>query len=120
MAQVERVPTEETAGLSRPDSSQQQQADNNTKKLFYIAREIMTSERVYVDVLRLLNIEFREYVQRARAESRSGLLPDADFVNAGMGSEQAAQAPTCRCQRTPRPAGDLRPLEPGGPLAPFA
>ena len=62
------------------NSSQQQQADNNTKKLFYIAREIMTSERVYVDVLRLLNIEFREYVQRARAESRSGLLPDADFV----------------------------------------
>jgi FYVE/RhoGEF/PH domain-containing protein 5/6 len=62
---------------------QQQQQDhqhNNAKKLFYIAREIMTSEQVYVDVLRLLNIEFREFVQRARSESRSGLLPDADFV----------------------------------------
>ena len=50
------------------------------RKLFFIAREIMTSERVYVDVLRLLNTEFREYVQKARSESKSGILPDQDFV----------------------------------------
>ena len=50
------------------------------RKLFFICREIMTSERVYVDVLRLLNIEFREFVTRARAESKSGIMPDADFV----------------------------------------
>merc|ERR1719410_3210274 len=50
------------------------------KKVFYIAKEIMTSERVYVDVLRLLNIEFRDYVQRARFESKNGIMPDQDFV----------------------------------------
>ena len=49
------------------------------KKVYYIAREIMTSERVYVDVLRLLNVEFREFVQRARKESKSGIMPDTDF-----------------------------------------
>ncbi len=33
------------------------------RKAFYIARELMTSERVFVDVLKLLNVEFREYLQ---------------------------------------------------------
>merc|ERR1719305_868284 len=40
----------------------------------------MTSERVYVDVLRLLKIEFRDFVQRARFESKNGIMPDQDFV----------------------------------------
>ena len=51
-------------------------AQRQERKLFYIAREIMSSEAVYVDVLRLLNTEFREFVSKARAESKSGLLPD--------------------------------------------
>ena len=50
------------------------------KKVYYIAKEVTTSEKVYVDVLRLLNIEFRDYVQRARFESKSGIMPDQDFV----------------------------------------
>ena len=52
------------------------------KKVFYIAREIMTSERVFVDILRLINVEFREFVQRARRESKSGvkIIPDSDLV----------------------------------------
>ncbi len=49
------------------------------RKVFYIAREVMTSERVFVDCLRLLNAEFREFVQAARRESKSGILSDADF-----------------------------------------
>ena len=40
----------------------------------------MSSEKVYVDVLKILNTEFREFVQKARAESKSGILPDQDFV----------------------------------------
>ena len=50
------------------------------KKVFYIAKEIMTSEKTYVDVLKLINIDFRDYVQKARLESKSGILPDHDFV----------------------------------------
>ena len=38
----------------------------------------MTSERVFVDVLRLLNVDFREYLQKARRESKNGLMPDSD------------------------------------------
>ena len=50
------------------------------KKVFYIAKEIMTSEKTYVDVLKLVNIDFRDFVQKARLESKSGILPDHDFV----------------------------------------
>ena len=49
------------------------------RKVFFIAREMMTSEKVFVDILRLLNVEFREFVQAARRESKSGILSDADF-----------------------------------------
>ena len=64
--------------VGKPDDlSPEQRAQ---RKLFYIAQEIMSSEKVYVDVLRLLNTEFREYVQKARQESKSGLMPDQDFV----------------------------------------
>jgi hypothetical protein len=59
------------------DLTPEQRAD---RKLFFIAQEIMSSEKVYVDVLRLLTTEFREYVQKARQESKSGILPDQDFV----------------------------------------
>ena len=50
------------------------------RKVFYIAKEIMTSEKTYVDVLKLINIDFRDFVQKARLESKSGILPDHDFV----------------------------------------
>ena len=53
--------------------------EQNKTKAFYIANELMTSERVYVDVLRLLNVDFREYLQKARRESKNGLLPDCDY-----------------------------------------
>ena len=49
------------------------------KKVYYVAREIMSSEKVFVDVLRLLNIEFREYVERKMQESRVEILSEEDF-----------------------------------------
>ena len=54
-------------------------ANEQNNKAFYIANELMTSERVYVDVLRLLNVDFRDYLQKARRESKSGLMPDSDY-----------------------------------------
>ncbi len=50
------------------------------KKVYYIAREIMTSEKVFVDILRLINVDFRDFVQKARKESKSGIMPDTDFT----------------------------------------
>ena len=76
--------TECTSGSSPKDPRNQvdslTQSKTQEKKVYYIAKEVMTSERVYVDVLRLLNIEFRDYVQRARFESKNGIMPDQDFV----------------------------------------
>eukprot|EP00092_Neocalanus_flemingeri_P003593 GFUD01003856.1.p1 GENE.GFUD01003856.1~~GFUD01003856.1.p1 ORF type:complete len:774 (+),score=113.91 GFUD01003856.1:3573-5894(+) len=65
---------------SRPVNDYLTLSKTREKKVYYIAKEIMTSERVYVDVLKLINIEFRDYVQKARLESKSGILPDHDFV----------------------------------------
>ena len=69
-----------TSSPHQPSNDDLTPAQRQERKLFLIAREIMSSERVYVDVLRLLNTEFREYVQKARHESKSGIMPDTDFV----------------------------------------
>ena len=67
---------------SRPETIISSSAGSRAqeKKVFYIAKEIMTSEKTYVDVLKLINIDFRDFVQKARLESKSGILPDHDFV----------------------------------------
>ena len=64
---------------SRNSSTELSPTQRQERKVFFIAREIMTSETVFVDILRLLNVEFREFVQTARRESKSGILSDADF-----------------------------------------
>merc|ERR1712025_365093 len=79
--------------LARSDDHQESKSSTSTsqgddltpeqrqeKKVYYVAREIMSSEKVFVDVLRLLNIEFREYVERKMQESRVEILPDEDFA----------------------------------------
>ena len=50
------------------------------KKILYVAKEIMTSEKVYVAVLRLLNIDFRNYIQEERQKSKSIVIPTEDFL----------------------------------------
>ena len=50
------------------------------RKILYIAKEIMTSEKVYVDVLKLLNIDFRNFIQDARRNSKSQIIPTEQFL----------------------------------------
>ena len=50
------------------------------KKILYVAKEIMTSEKVYVEVLKLLNIDFRNYIQEERQKSKSIVIPTEDFL----------------------------------------
>ena len=52
----------------------------NERKVLYIAKEIMTSEKVYVDVLKLLNIDFRNYIQDASKKSKSQIIPTEQFL----------------------------------------
>jgi FYVE/RhoGEF/PH domain-containing protein 5/6 len=51
------------------------------KTVFSIANEIMTSERVFVNVLHLIQIDFREFVLAAMAAKRSpdAIIPREDF-----------------------------------------
>ena len=50
------------------------------KKILYVAKEIMTSEKVYVEVLKLLNIDFRHFIQEERQKSKSMVIPTEDFL----------------------------------------
>ena len=65
--------------INREGEGELNPTQRQERKVFFIAREIMTSEKVFVDILRLLNVEFREFVQTARRDSKSGILSDADF-----------------------------------------
>ena len=49
------------------------------KKAFYIAEELMTSERVFIDALKLLNVDFRQSVHAAAAEQKCAVIPDAEL-----------------------------------------
>ena len=66
----EEAGEEEEAGSLQPGD----------RKILYIAKEIMTSEKVYVDVLKLLNIDFRNFIQDARRNSKSQIIPTEQFL----------------------------------------
>ncbi|XP_035229352.1 uncharacterized protein LOC118201365 isoform X2 [Stegodyphus dumicola] len=46
------------------------------KKIFYIAQEIMTSEEIFVDALKLLNVDFKAAVDSASKQRNSSVIPD--------------------------------------------
>ncbi|KAL3853312.1 hypothetical protein ACJMK2_016861, partial [Sinanodonta woodiana] len=50
------------------------------KKLYLIAKEIVSSERVFVDVLKLLNLDFRIFVSKAAERHGRPVVP-ADTLN---------------------------------------
>lgn len=52
--------------------------DKRDRKIFLIAHEVMTSERVFVNVLRLLNVEFRKFILEWR-EGEEAALPEDDL-----------------------------------------
>ncbi|GFT90680.1 FYVE, RhoGEF and PH domain-containing protein 6 [Nephila pilipes] len=45
-------------------------------KIFYIAREILTSEEVFVDTLKLLNVDFKAAIEAANKQKNSPVVPD--------------------------------------------
>lgn len=50
------------------------------KKAFFIAREIMSSEEVFISSLKLLNEEYREYIKKAN-EERGGTIISEEMIN---------------------------------------
>lgn len=55
-------------------------SDKTTKtdKAFLIAKELMTSEEVFIDVLRLLNVDFRNFIEYRNHESKNSIIPLGD------------------------------------------
>uniref|UniRef100_T1JLM4 FYVE, RhoGEF and PH domain-containing protein 6 n=1 Tax=Strigamia maritima TaxID=126957 RepID=T1JLM4_STRMM len=51
--------------------------DVRRTKKYYIARELMSSERIFVDALKLLNEDFRNVVLQANAKSDQRVIPVA-------------------------------------------
>ena len=47
--------------------------------MFYVAKEIMTSEEEFVNVLKLLNEDFRGFVENNSGKASSPVIPPKDF-----------------------------------------
>uniref|UniRef100_UPI00358F04C2 FYVE, RhoGEF and PH domain-containing protein 6 isoform X2 n=1 Tax=Myxine glutinosa TaxID=7769 RepID=UPI00358F04C2 len=63
---VEEREGEDTGRFGDPEHGHGKQDEvTNSKKLHCIAHEIMTSEKVFVDVLKLLHVDFRDAVDKA-------------------------------------------------------
>lgn len=60
---------------SYPDKDQSQNDAKKTKRA-HIAREIMSSEKVFVDVLKLLHITFREAVEKASSQAGKAVIDE--------------------------------------------
>lgn len=79
--------TSNAADLTPAPSPELTSQEKRDRKIFLIAQEVMTSERVFVDVLRLLNVDFRKFVceWREGGEEQQG--------GGGHGQQDAHHAP---------------------------
>lgn len=50
-----------------------------TNKAFLIAKELMTSEEIFIDVLKLLNVDFRNFIEYRNHESKNNVIPVSDL-----------------------------------------
>ncbi|GAB1609622.1 FYVE, RhoGEF and PH domain-containing protein 2-like isoform X3 [Argonauta hians] len=65
---------------SSEDESGQTNTDRSAKKVYYIAEEIMNSEKVFVRVLCLINVDFRMAVSNATEKAGRPVIP-SDVLN---------------------------------------
>ncbi|GFR90665.1 FYVE, RhoGEF and PH domain-containing protein 6 [Elysia marginata] len=67
-----------SASDSEPEPEEDKEeiyAIRKAKKVFFIAKEIMSSESVFVDVLKLLNVDFRVHVSEATEKLGQPVIP---------------------------------------------
>lgn len=72
--------SEESDELSSAVRTEDAAAQKKKKRVFYIAQEIMTSEMMFVDALRLLNEDFRRAVEEGEKERGTFIIPE-DMLN---------------------------------------
>ncbi|XP_059169715.1 FYVE, RhoGEF and PH domain-containing protein 6-like isoform X2 [Physella acuta] len=71
---IEEIPSSESESEPEPDK-EEIYAQRKAKKVFFIAKEIMSSESTFVDVLRLLNLDFRVHVSMATERLGQPVIP---------------------------------------------
>ncbi|KAJ9595160.1 hypothetical protein L9F63_013518 [Diploptera punctata] len=64
---------------SRDESLFESEESRLNKKAFYIAQELMTSERAFIDVLKLLNVDFRHAVRAASSVYKYSVIPSVEL-----------------------------------------
>ncbi|XP_019400605.1 PREDICTED: FYVE, RhoGEF and PH domain-containing protein 6 [Crocodylus porosus] len=67
--------SDSSKGELDPQDKQSKAAEKKTK-VYHIAKEIMSSEKVFVDVLKLLHIDFRDAVAHASRQSGKPVIED--------------------------------------------
>ncbi|XP_015713888.1 FYVE, RhoGEF and PH domain-containing protein 6 [Coturnix japonica] len=68
--------TNSDSSKGEPDSQDQGKAAGKKTKVYHIAKEIMSSEKVFVDVLKLLHIDFRDAVAHASRQLGKPVIED--------------------------------------------
>jgi hypothetical protein len=63
----------------RVETHSESEDTRQKKKVFFIAEELMTSERAFIDVLKLLNVDFRQTVRAVAVKQRYPIIPDAEL-----------------------------------------
>ncbi|KAL0962905.1 hypothetical protein UPYG_G00346960 [Umbra pygmaea] len=62
--------------LELSEEDRQQEDEIKRRKVVHIAQEIMSSEKVFVDVLKLLHIDFRDAVAKATRQNGKGVVEE--------------------------------------------
>ncbi|XP_029642296.1 FYVE, RhoGEF and PH domain-containing protein 6 isoform X1 [Octopus sinensis] len=65
---------------SEEDEAEQAKSDRSAKKVYYIAEEIMSSEKIFVRILCLINVDFRLAVSNATEKAGRPVIP-TDVLN---------------------------------------
>ncbi|KAJ8245318.1 hypothetical protein GJAV_G00269500 [Gymnothorax javanicus] len=63
-------------GETEHSEDRQHEIEEKKNKVFHIAKEIMSSEKVFVDVLKLLHIDFRDAVSKASRQTGKAVVED--------------------------------------------
>ncbi|KAH9487650.1 FYVE, RhoGEF and PH domain-containing protein 6 [Bulinus truncatus] len=71
---LEEMPSSESESEPEPDK-EEIYAQRKAKKVFFIAKEIMSSENNFVDVLKLLNLDFRIHISGATEKFGQPVIP---------------------------------------------
>ncbi|KAL8581959.1 hypothetical protein ACOMHN_027941 [Nucella lapillus] len=76
------VPTFDHSSGSESENEDDEERKNQKreKKVYYIAEEVVKSEKVFVDVLRLLNVDFRVFMSSKTEQAGQAIVP-AEALN---------------------------------------